>query len=468
MDSTPNVVMPYPMRKSRIISILGWALAAIGVLGHVLWATGGALVREGNWIALDFHVYYQAAKVLGRGEDIYLAGISPPYIYPPLLAILVLPLSWLQVTPATILWKLFQHVCLLAAGWLLVRLLPGAIRPLVAGVLLFGLLTVVVKSEIKEGQVNSLILLVTVGAIYAILMAASSKQKAGGRVENTEYEAHNTLHASRFTFHAIAGTLLALAVSIKVLPVLLVAYLWWRGPRTAAAIASGGFLALQLISLLVTPATLRYWTEVFPSLFSEAFHSPDNQSLGSSISRALLPGDGYYPNTQLVDGVAVRPIVTWAANLLVLTGAAWVLWASGKRDDPTEAGRTMRGLLQFGLAFLTIHLVSGSTWPHHLVTLSAPIAALFGAWWLDREAGIGGWHTALWIPLIIGAGIALLMRTPEEWLLLAGEVAPQSPLLALIAVSTGTMIVISLWAVVAATLLHRPGSRRQEVSHTHS
>ena len=371
---------------------------------------------------------------------------------------MLVPLSWLHVTPATIIWKLFQHACLLAAGWLLVRLLPAAIRPLGAGLLLLSLLTVAVKSEIREGQVNSLILLLTVGAIYAILVAEGRRQKAEGSSAPPELDheqIRNKHHVSRITFHVLAGVLLALAVGIKVLPVLLIAYLWWRGPRTVAAVATGGFVALQLISLLVTPATLRYWLEVFPALFSETFHSPDNQSLSSSISRALLPGDGFYPNTQLLDGVAIRSIVVWAANLLALAAAAWVLWASGKRPAYVEGGRAMRGLLEMSLVLLTIHLVSGSTWPHHLVALSVPMMALLGAWWLNREAS--GWRNALWTPLVIGVGLALLMRTPEEWLLLAGAVAPQSPILALIAVSAGILVVISLWAAIAVKLLRKPG-----------
>src|SRR5438876_92479 len=63
-------------------------LGAVGVIGYVLWAVNGGLVREGNWVGVDFHVYYMAAKALGQGQNIYDVGISPPYVYPPLLAVL--------------------------------------------------------------------------------------------------------------------------------------------------------------------------------------------------------------------------------------------------------------------------------------------------------------------------------------------------------------------------------------------
>src|SRR5688572_18060127 len=88
----------------RIILILGLLLSVIGIVGYTLWLSSGVLVRDGNWVGVDFQVYYQAAKALARGENIYTAGISPPYVYPPLLALLVYPLSTLPITPATILW----------------------------------------------------------------------------------------------------------------------------------------------------------------------------------------------------------------------------------------------------------------------------------------------------------------------------------------------------------------------------
>src|SRR6478609_9939920 len=91
--------------------LAGALMGAFGIGGYIFWALSGGLVHEGNWIGVDFHVYYQVAQVLRRGQDIYAAGISPPYVYPPLLAMLVTPISLLPVDAATILWKLLQHVC---------------------------------------------------------------------------------------------------------------------------------------------------------------------------------------------------------------------------------------------------------------------------------------------------------------------------------------------------------------------
>ena len=143
-------------------------LGALGLGGYLFWLLNGALVKEGNWIGVDFHVYYQIAQVLRRGSDIYSAGISPPYVYPPLLAALVIPLASLPVDAATIIWKLSQHIFLLVAGGLLVNLTPLRIRPLAGGVLLLGLLTVPVQDEIQVGESNSLVLVLIVGAVWLV------------------------------------------------------------------------------------------------------------------------------------------------------------------------------------------------------------------------------------------------------------------------------------------------------------
>src|SRR5690348_1728351 len=97
---------PHAPLFSPAMRVIGVLLACAGVVGYALWLASGVLVKEGNWVGVDFHVYYTAAHVLEQGQDIYTAGISPPYVYPPLLAILTLPLAALPVNAATIIWKL--------------------------------------------------------------------------------------------------------------------------------------------------------------------------------------------------------------------------------------------------------------------------------------------------------------------------------------------------------------------------
>src|SRR5688572_1234167 len=129
-----------PSLLDRLMLLAGGLMGAFGLGGYLYWLLTAGLVRESNWIGVDFHVYYAAAQALRSGQDIYSTAISPPYVYPPFLAVLAIPLSALSVTAATILWKLLQHICLLVVGLLLLNMAPRRVRPLAAGVLLLGLL----------------------------------------------------------------------------------------------------------------------------------------------------------------------------------------------------------------------------------------------------------------------------------------------------------------------------------------
>lgn len=416
---------------------VGALMAVVGVAGYLLWLPKG-LVREGNWIGIDFHVYYQAGLVLRRGEDIYGAGISPPYVYPPLLAALVAPLSALPVAAATMLWKLWQHVWLVVAGGLLVSMVPARVRPLAAGALLLMLLTVAVQDEIRVGESNSLVLALVVGALRLI---ARHRERAQEK--------------DSFTPWAIgAGVLLALAVAIKVLPGLLVAYLWWRGPRGTAAVATGVFLALQLLMLALTPSTGRYWLVEFPGLFGQAFPYLDNQSLNALVSRAVLPEtDPGMPPMRLLEAEGMRPLITWVLNALVVAATVLVL-LRGRRatttGDPQE-GR-VRLLLEAGLVLLATHLVSGSTWLHHYVLLAVPVAGLVGAWGLGLARGTTSTRGTLLLWLGLGLALVALLRRPSEWVLSADTIAPGNAGLAFLASNMGVWVVVGLLAAVGRVM----------------
>lgn len=408
-------------------------MVVVGVGGYAYWAVNGGLVREGNWIGVDFHVYYQVGLALRRGGDIYGGAISPPYVYPPLLALLVAPLTFLSVTAATIFWKVLQHVCLVAVGGLLVSMVPVGKRALAVGLLCLGLLTVAVQDEIRVGESNSLVLLLVVGAVWLVARGERREAETGSDA-----------------FYVGAGLLLGLAVSIKVLPVLVVGFFLWRGPRRVAWSAMGCFLALQLVTLALTPATLHYWLVEFPGLFGQAFPFPDNQSINAFVSRAVMPNDPNLPPMRIVEAEGARSMITWGLNLLVVGAAGYVLWRSRHVTGRMNGeARTVGMLLQVGLVLLTTHLVSGSTWLHHLVGLSVPVVGLLGAW-------EGGYKpVAVRILVAIGAalGFGLLLRRPYDWLFTAAEIAPGSTVLAMVASSAAMWVVMGLWLAVAWKLM---------------
>jgi hypothetical protein len=439
-----------------LIWLVALTLGTVGVAGYLAWAMNGGLVRQGNWVGVDFRVYYLAAQALRQGANIYQADIAPPYVYPPLLAVLVLPLSALSITAATITWKVLQHVCLLVAGGLLLSLLPRAVRPLAAGLLLLAWLLVPLHDEIQVGESNSLVLALEVGAVWLIARQAAGRAGEGASIG--------------------AGVLLALAASIKVLPLLLIVYFWARGPRPVAAVATGSFLALQLFTFLITPATADYWLGQFPALFGQAFPFLDNQSLNAAIARALLPGDPGLPPLQLADAAVLRPALTWLANLAVLAGAVLVLATRERRTHlpplsatersspppwPSE-GRRARGLgptssllLEVGFVLLTIHLVSGSTWLHHLIDLAVPLCACLAVWWRRHTDPARPPQSGIPVTLILGlaAAFLLLLIRPADWVNWISDLLPGRTLLNWLAGNAALAVVLACWLLSVRLLL---------------
>jgi hypothetical protein len=66
----------------------------------------------------DFRFYYYAAQHILHGESPFLTA---DYIYPPLLACLLVPIAAFDYYTARWIWFVFSHACLLAAAFLLWR-----------------------------------------------------------------------------------------------------------------------------------------------------------------------------------------------------------------------------------------------------------------------------------------------------------------------------------------------------------
>jgi hypothetical protein len=149
--------------QHRILIIAGWAALAVMLVLGVIEAAKGK--------AGDFQCFYDAAKAARLGQDLYGAGTGG-YIYPPLLAWALQPLSLLPPKAAAIVWVvamalLIPLAAVLASDEFADRLgLSGS--PLVcraaAG---FGILLVFDKllRELKEGNCNLLIIVALVLAL---------------------------------------------------------------------------------------------------------------------------------------------------------------------------------------------------------------------------------------------------------------------------------------------------------------
>jgi hypothetical protein len=217
--------------------------------------------------------------------------------------------------------------------------------------------------DLAHGNVNLLILLLVVAALYAF----------------------------RCRRDMLAGVVLGLAIACKVTPALFVPYfLWKRAWRTLA----GTTLGLVLFAWVVPGCFLGFrqgtellhsWTEqmILPYVVAgEVYYSEhNNQSLPGLALRMLTHSPSF---TVFIDDVRV-PV--YFHNLLCLSprAAGWivkgcmalfaavVVWSC---RTPLGERRGWRLPAEFGMIVLGMLLFSERTWKHHCVTLLLPFTVL--------------------------------------------------------------------------------------------
>src|SRR4030095_7027250 len=106
-------------KTARVTLIL---LAIVTLLSGIYFA--GRSGREPQAYSNDFNVYYHAAGEGIAARDPYLRSMGDwtPYIYPPLLAELMVPLALLPLPVAAYLWFLVSAASMAAAAWMSARL----------------------------------------------------------------------------------------------------------------------------------------------------------------------------------------------------------------------------------------------------------------------------------------------------------------------------------------------------------
>lgn len=89
------------------ISVVGYLLLAEALIGHGIYSAGGAG-------AGDVFAYYRAGEHLRTGIPVYGAGVGgyAAFLYPPVLAQLVAPLSVLPFPFVVWAWRFVQLACL--------------------------------------------------------------------------------------------------------------------------------------------------------------------------------------------------------------------------------------------------------------------------------------------------------------------------------------------------------------------
>lgn len=359
----------------------------------------------------DFRCYYTAAWLVRnhQSSDIYLAAgnLDPafervpidaqttfsktaaahgvfanevwPYTYPPTLADLLVPLTFLSPSGALKVWYLLYIPALLSAGLLLVRLpgtsLSGLLLP-VLGFLLFP----PTMNCIVWGQVTIFLFLVLVAGIALYL--------------------RGKIYGAAFLF--------SLAIAIKLTPVILVIPLIaWRDWKTLRAMAFWGVVIVATLVAVNGWGSLDlYFFHEMPRIGSKFYIQ--SRSLG--IAMQVL-----WAKSQRGTSVPALAFAAKLISILVVCYAGWLSRSEGTRK------LTDRFKVQ-SLAYLLLLscCIAPVSWAHGYL-LGSPALVIYGNRIWEKKAG--AYESIVFLLLILSLAtntvLPLVLMTPLLCLLLA-------------------------------------------------
>lgn len=325
-------------RWKRYGWLAGWgATLGAGAVGVGFTAAHNVAGRS------DFSLYYTAANALRHNPHAAIYSLSTlaathatyggcapmpgwSYLYQPIFALALMPLTLLPCGAATALWLAVSVLGGLACtAWLVRRAWQsgGAGAALLAGALCA--LALPIYEGLYYGQVHILILAICLGAVSLM----------------------------RRGHPRWAGALLAAGAFLKYLPALLLLYYLARRRWEAALGAELAAAGLGLLELaIVGPATL--WASVFG---------------GSGALLANIPQIG-------ASLISYQPYALSLLALVVVAGMALALVRSPARADDTRE----RGLsLGEAWAIAAMAFISPQTWYHYLTWVLPLAVVLLGA-----------------------------------------------------------------------------------------
>ncbi|VTT99986.1 hypothetical protein : Uncharacterized protein OS=Isosphaera pallida (strain ATCC 43644 / DSM 9630 / IS1B) GN=Isop_2848 PE=4 SV=1: DUF2029 [Gemmataceae bacterium] len=315
----------------------------------------------------DYPLWYETGQKVIRGEQLYPPGEVFPFMYPPIAAVLLAPLSALGPVAMVVALTAINSLVWLGCAFLSAYLLTG--RALGRHPLLY-LVPVCCSAPFAFdtyhlGQVNLLLLFVMLGA-FACLRA--------GREWG-------------------AGALVALAVGIKAFPLMAAGYLVYRRHWVACAslVVSLGVLFVAVPFAVRGPnqgaEDLKVWA-------GGMLFKYDNGSIGQRTGRAYS-----WKNQSLV-GMANRLLqhksadedttrnfyvnvadLDFRATTAVIVGVALAICLFYIGVMPRHAHRTPESnAIEFGMLLLMILLFSPYSFGYFFVWLLYPFAVLVHRW----------------------------------------------------------------------------------------
>jgi hypothetical protein len=405
-----GVGFPQSLDEFRFRELAVLVVVALTIWGYVDIGPHGRIVPgHVDWHKTDFTVYTEAASAFFDGRDPYRV-MNPRgwyYLYPPLFALAVAPLTVFDTETQVIVWYVLSIVlafgCYFEARALW-RLLQAGEAPagrgklsLWVGIGGFAAVLLPTLDCLQRGQVGVMLLYFLMLGFRLVLQSRSAPGWLAG------------------------GVLLALPAVLKLVPILPVGFLLGQlwvsligsGERRSRTIRAGmvtaGVVLGGLLFLIVIPAAIVGWRKNLDYLQTWTvqiasnqlvgrrsnfdIHSPRNQSLTNAVflwcdpDRSVL-GRGLPPELQLWAGLSTRAIR--GLILAILTGFCL---ASGRRARPLDLA------LGYALACAATLLISPIAWGHYyMIELPALVAVPV---WLDRKGHPLAARLFLAVPVVL-------------------------------------------------------------------
>lgn len=204
--------------------ILGWVLV-ITMLG---WGVFRMSRRLSDEPYIDFKAFYLAAEAARLGNNPYRAG-DEVYVYPPMLAALMSPLSMLNMTQAAWVWFGLTVVATGGALWLVWNTLKNRLNW---------------KTEPGD-------FILALGVTMLIWQTQCRWQFEQGQTDWLTLCALSISFALLDRYPAIVGMALGFAINIKYMPVLVVGYLAFRRRWSTVIWSMVGVVVWALLPALV-------------------------------------------------------------------------------------------------------------------------------------------------------------------------------------------------------------------------
>lgn len=382
------------------------ALVVLGA-GFLAWLVDRGF-RVGDLPNADFFDFYFGAIAVRDGQDLYRVN-DGGYIYPPLLAVVLRPMTYLEPTTAAHAWTLVLAALLGVTAWLMAdeaqrRLGLGysRVRTIALASVAMVLLGLTWKSEFQWGNSNLLVLLPMVLALRWV-----------GRRP------------------LLCGGALALAVGVKYLAIVMLPYLLLRRRwKEAATLVVGVGVLLMLPAIALGWETnWRYLAVALRGLLEMVGATPKGAganihdvasgyslSITSAIARSeRARGSGNIP-------VCVGLVFTASLGMMLAMAAygsrGFRLFSRyGVRDDASPAGRTLV-LLEWSILLAVALLFSPQTQHRHLnmlmplVTTAVALAVESSGWsrWV-----LGGSLALVTLGATAIPGVAGWREATERW-----------------------------------------------------